>query len=214
MRILNLSLLIIALVGAFFAAGKIREAEDLRFEKAGLVATVGDLRVKDPRDTCLINVVDDKTFFHWRVHIPKDGKMGHRVLTQSSLGRGGITTFAEAKFCDYLCSFRFSPGKTQMYVRSHSGSGLYNLETKGGSEFLEKHWNELDFRYVQDKASRVIGADELVCLLEIEVPDRLMDEYRKACPNSFNLTNTVARIHIGGPAAMAKPLPNEHGFGK
>lgn len=153
-----------------------RELTGLRMEANRLEALVGAIDLDDPSRIHVVTVADDgPNELLWRVFLPAE----HTWTTNLHRGSGGWNShsrYSSSSPADMLVRFRVTEsekGWTSFLVHGN-GSHSTSMSDELG-EFLDEHWRELQIQIAGSDGELNLGTDQVVTLLSVEVPERLID---------------------------------------
>lgn len=189
-RILNILLLLIALVGVFFAWQARTRYEATRREHARLTAKVGRLPIEDATKVHVLALPsDDPLDFKWQVYVPAgfDAKwsLEYPGGGNSSSGVNHKTRTGLARV-----QFRKVDGQWYMWRKSTHGSSIVNVQY---GELLEQP-QLLTFQQLGKNSAKVLEADEIVTLLKIT-------SEQKPLPNDGQ--SSLLKLRFGSRKAWA-----------
>jgi len=218
-HVLNLILVVVMLVGAFFVYQLQVEKRGLEQELASLNSAYGSFPAGKESAPQIIRLeTNDPLTYRWRVYLPA-GYSGV-VRNNASFGRFPAKLGHQMPWnhsAEFLITqiFEFPNGGRKKSVQSHiqcinwnpDQPGPVNFTSGGGigrpllfgrkSEFFVDHWEEFVVEALETN-SRSIEIDNETQLLAIKTPEHLFEEYqeisRQARKNGESIVNLVLEI--------------------
>lgn len=180
-RFFNVCLFVGFCWGALQIYGLSDEDARLRAEHDRLVKRVGRLEIKDPEKIYLLPLeTDDPLHFKWRCRLPETKMLkvvsyrgGRADGSHTSSGlQAGIQVAPQVRL-------RLSPEKgVQVYSQFAGGSQLASVYPSEFAQFLIERWDELDIEVAASDGQLLVSDPKrIIKLLEIRVPDALIEDY-------------------------------------
>jgi len=175
-RVLKGLLVLILIVGLVRLAILRSELSELSEEYERLAKNYGALDVRDPSKFLITHVeTGDPLHFLWRCYYPP----GLSVEEKCGFGipfRDGMTMFSNPG--EYLLRqrFEFERGRLVAHTLERGGGGRESYADTDVTEFLKRHWNELEFDLLAKDGPQEIATSKTIRLLTIRVPENLLAE--------------------------------------
>lgn len=190
-RTLNILLLMIALVGAFFAWYARSEYDATRRQHARLTAKVGRLPIKDATKVHVRAFESDNPLeFKWQIHVPA-GFNGEWRLEYPRGSSSSMGTNQRPRTAFVRVRFRKIDGQWHMWSKHMNGSSI--VDVKSG-ELLE-HPESLRFQQFGKGEVKVLAADQVATLLKITTEQGPLGE---------EPAEPLLNFRLGSRAAWAK----------
>lgn len=177
LRILDLLLIGIILVGSFFAvrSGLERQRLSKTFER--LSRKTGDLVVADPSKAYIQALpTQEPLHFAWRVYLPPNYSVNLRSH------QGSLSSFRSSSAVECIARIRFredKKGDLNVYIRFVGGSSRSTLGDASFAKLLHGRWENVQVKQLGTGQPAVFGADQTVVLLQLNLPEELRPEALK-----------------------------------
>ena len=165
LRAINLTLLVIALVGVYFALKAEAEYRPLREYHRQLAAEVGLMSVGDPEKVHIVAIpTGEPLHFAWQIYVPA----GFAKQWHSRTGHGSSTSSGSSDTEPYFDLVRLrlreqSPGNWTVWTKHRNGSSTMGIS---GRELKE-------FEPLKSLSAQQLGVGQTVVLEEDEVATML-----------------------------------------
>jgi hypothetical protein len=173
LKVVNVGLLLVALVGIYFAIDAGLATRRLRGEHQALSAAVGLLRITDPDKLHVVALKRDGPLdFAWQMYVPA----GFRASWSTGLGQGGSTSSSGGSENDpyfALVRTRFrqnADGHWEVWTKSKNSSSTMSLSPEFGKLLLLRP-GQLDIEQAGAGEVLVLEKDEACHMLRIRAAD-------------------------------------------
>lgn len=198
-RALDLVLLLVALVGGFFALQNGRQLRQLRAEYERLSKITGDLPISDAAKVHVRALeTGERLHFAWRVYLPPN----YRVVVWNS---SGSSSSWRSDSCQFIARVRFredEQGRLQAYTRFSGSSSCMKLGDSKLAELLHDRWDKIQVEQLGAPGLAVLAPDQSAVLLRLTLPDELQQASREKLPPWMqgHLVPTLFELHLGPEA--------------
>ena len=182
-RWMNITLLLVALYGAFVAFREARLNEGLAEQHRVLAAEIGFLDVSDPGKVHVVALAsDDPLHFRWRIYLPDD----HSVIWRTSeLGRGSHTSTGPENFIAQVRFRKSEYGFVWLFEDLESHGSVGSLGGRELETFLLDRWDEIETVQLGADGPAVIEPQEVATLLQLRMPAAMEQEAEAFLPASW-----------------------------
>lgn len=172
-RLLNVSLLIAAVIGAVLAYRVTMKHQELLAEHQRLEAKVGSLPIEDPTKIHLRALdTHDELHFAWRVYVPA----GLGIRWENG---GGSGTSWNSSACHFIARVRLrqsEDGCLQVFTKQGGSSSRFQVGSRELADLLREHWSEIQVEQLGTNGTTVVENDEVATLVRLALPDDLKQE--------------------------------------
>ncbi len=208
-RFINGIFVLAAIIGFGMLMRQRSVLAELRQEHDRLSDRFGVLDVKDPNKFYVLRLdTGDSKEFLWRVYRPTVNSMQYREtgIGGSSSGSNSSGLGMKAEDSIYRYRFIFQDDHVDIHRLTGTGNSRSGISPPVLTEFLKKHWDELDIQVLEDGEYDV---DEPLRFLKLCVPEFLLDELKEDLQEKKWYYDRIAKepvyeIVVGTDAAFEK----------
>lgn len=187
-RVPDLLLLVMIVIGGFFAVRSGQERYRLSSTVARLARKTGDLSISDPSKIYVQALpTQNPLHFAWRVYLPPNYSLNLRA------GSGGLSSFASGTARDFIARVRFredEEGRFHVYSSFAGGSSGSTFGDESLAKFLRDRWDKVQVKQLGVDHAAAFGADQTVVLLQLTLTDEMNQEALKV------LSPHVQRVYL------------------
>lgn len=198
-RVINGTLLLIAVVGIVDLLRARSELRGIRAEHDRLADRFGAVDVEDPEKFYIRRINTGEPFhFAWRFYQPDEleietrrrGLHGNTGWSRSS-GRHGEGIMR--------LRFRFEETGLRVFNKTTSGSSTSGFGNPALAEFLKTHWDALQVDVIADEGTVEADPEQILKFLSIRIPESLLAEAQEAIGRAASdpKNNTLFDLRVG-----------------
>jgi hypothetical protein len=204
-RLINITLALLALFGTIFAFRESSVKRDLSAEYRTLAAETGYL---DLADFSKVHVValpsEDPLHFRWRIYLPEKRTISWKTKNQwddvSGSSSGPQNFIAQVRFR------KNENGFVRVFTDLESFGGVGAL---GGHElqaFMHDHWDDVDIYQLGSDGPALVDPQEITTLLRLQLPKGIADEAEAVLRtrSAGEVVPVLYQVQFGTKAAWQK----------
>lgn len=177
-RLINITLALLALFGTIVAFRESSVNRDLSAEYRTLAAETGYL---DLIDFSKVHVValpsEDPLHFRWRIYLPEKCTVSWKTKNQwddvSGSSAGPQNFVAQVRFR------KNENGFVRVYTDLESFGGVGALGGRELQEFMRDHWDDVDIYQLGSEGPALVDPEEIATLLRLQLPKYIADEAKE-----------------------------------
>lgn len=180
LRVLDLVLLVVIVIGGYFAWRTGSKRYELSKTAARLSRKTGDLVISDPS---LVYVqalpTQEPLHFAWRVYLPPSYNLN--VRTQS----GGMSSFSSSQAHEFIARVRFredADGMLHVYTHFAGGASRSNVGDEKLAKLLHGRWGRIKVEQLGADELATLNPGRAAVLLKLALPDDMIHEAREVLP--------------------------------
>jgi hypothetical protein len=177
LRIPDLLLLLVVLIGAVPAWQTSWERSRLQSQYDRLVSSAGDLPIEDPTKVYVRAIETGQPLhFAWRFYLPPN------YLLKIRDGSGGSSASVSTAPAEFIARVKFresEKGGLQVYTHFFGGSGQSSLGSRDMVKLLHGRWDKVLVEQLGAPEFAVLDPDRPASLLRLTLPEDLRAEARK-----------------------------------
>ena len=182
-RLINITLALVALYGAFIAFREARLNEGLAEQHRVLAAEIGFLDISNPSKVHVVALAsEDPLHFRWRIYLPEKYSV---VWRTSEMGRGNNTSTGPENFIAQVRFRKSEFGYVRIFEDLESFGSLGSLGGRELETFLLDRWDEIETVQLGADGPSVIEPQEVATLLQLRMPEAMAEEAEAFLPDSW-----------------------------
>ena len=177
--LLDISLIVLTLVGGFFAVQSGRQRSLLSSQVARIEKRIGTLPISDPRlvHICALET-ENRLEFKWRIYLPANYKMTRFQQSNSSGSSSGGMHTANPTEMIARVHFREDNGQIECYSNFGSSSSLEAHQQSMHATMLREKVDQLKIEQLGKDGPVTFEPDEAFTILRITVPKELLESMK------------------------------------
>lgn len=202
MRTLNLLILIVAIAGIVMSVRIFPKHQRLQEKYRQLSKVVAEFDSEDGQIAAISLTTNEEMHFAWRVSLPE----GDQFITQSELVTGSWGSMqTQSGESTFRVRLRREKENMRVFVKS-AGSSTSGIGPKRFADFIEQRWGEFLIETVPEGQQANSDSDEILTLLKVTVPERLLDQLADASgrPIERLASQPLILVRVGTPAAFER----------
>jgi hypothetical protein len=207
-KLLNLTLLTVAIVGVVFAYRVAKRHRELSAEHQRLEAMVGSLPIGDP-SKIHVRAIDtgEELHFAWRVYVPG----GIRVKWQHGTGSGTSMNSQARHIITRVCIREQDDGTLYVFLKRGGGSSCFQVGDRALADVLRDRWGEIQVEQLASDDIRAVDRDEVATLLRLTLPDDMKQEAEEKVRPSImrDFKTALLDIRFGTDQAFQRAAARE-----
>jgi hypothetical protein len=183
-RLLDLSLIVLLLIGGFRAWTTGRERSKLQAESERLIKATGDFRIGDPAKIQILAIETGEPFHYaWRIYLPANHQF---VKFRNSMWAG---TNIGTKPVEFIGRVRIIEEHGIIKAYDYFYGGSRNVEEIGGkklADFLRGRWDRLVVEQAGEKGLATSDPDVAFLVFRLTMPPEMLAEARAKFPEEMD----------------------------
>ena len=182
-RLINITLSFLAIVGAIAAFRESSSNEGLMKEYRALAAETGYLDVSDSSKVHVVALPsEDPLHFRWRIYLPNKCSINWRT------NQWGDVSDSSTGPSDFIAQVRLridDGGYVRVFKDLEAYGGVGSLGGREFQEFMLERWHEVEIMQLGSDGPASLDPEDVTTLLRIQMTKKMADEAESVLPASW-----------------------------